>query len=101
MAKEITETMMRRHGGHMGSITFQQKRIALFEDMYASLERGYGSDNLCYANMCLWHFLSSFLYDDQFSLSKRTAGKTPWSCLSAICRNSWRRRLHYMGWRRR
>lgn len=75
MAKEITDAMIRRHGGHAGHVTFQQKRIALFEDMYASLERGYGSDNLCYANMCLWHFLSSFLYDDQFSLSEKNRRK--------------------------
>ena len=34
--------------------------------MFYRLERGYGNDNLCYANMCLWHFLSSFLYNDKF-----------------------------------
>ncbi|GEP98395.1 AraC family transcriptional regulator [Chitinophaga cymbidii] len=70
-ATAIAEAMQRQHSGHQGAVTFQQKRIDLFEDIYASLERGYGNDNVCYANMCLWHFLSTFLYDDKFNLSER------------------------------
>jgi transcriptional regulator GlxA family with amidase domain len=43
--------------------------------MYASLERGYGSDNLGYANMCLWHYLSGFLYEEPFSLSENRSSR--------------------------
>lgn len=70
-ADVIVDAMIQQHNGHSGVITFQQKRLHLFEDMYISLERGYGNDNLCYANMCLWHFLSSFMYADKFNLSEK------------------------------
>ncbi len=70
-AREIVDAMQKQSGSHLGTVAFQQKRINLFEDMYASLERGYGNDNICYANMCLWHFLASFLYEDKFSLSEK------------------------------
>ncbi|WP_431215391.1 helix-turn-helix domain-containing protein [Puia sp. P3] len=38
--------------------------------MYTCLERGYGNDNLCYANICLYHYFSSFIYPDKFGLTK-------------------------------
>lgn len=34
--------------------------------MYNQLERGYGSDNLMYANMCLWHFLTTFIFNNKY-----------------------------------
>jgi AraC-like DNA-binding protein len=33
--------------------------------MYSTLEMGYSKDNLNNANMCLYHFLSTFLYPDR------------------------------------
>jgi AraC family transcriptional regulator, arabinose operon regulatory protein len=41
-------------------------RLQLFEEMYHSLEKGYTISNLQYTSMCLWYFLSSFMYIDQF-----------------------------------
>lgn len=41
-----------------------EKSIELFNEMYTQLERGYGSNTLMYANMCLWHFFATFLYND-------------------------------------
>ena len=70
-AADAAAAIERRFGGHHGRVTFQQKRLDLFEDMYASLERGYGNDNLGYANMCLWHYLAGFLYEEPFSLSEK------------------------------
>lgn len=70
-AGDAVASMERRFGGYMGQVNFQQKRLGLFEDIYASLERGYGSDNLSYANMCLWHYLASFLFEEPFSLSEK------------------------------
>lgn len=74
---KIADTILQKHNGHRGTVEFHPKRIHLFEDMYACLERGYGNDNLCYANMCLYHFLSSFMYDDKFNLSEKTSGADP------------------------
>ncbi len=41
-------------------------RIQLFEEIYQTLDKGYGTDNLQYSSMCLWHFLSSFLFINHF-----------------------------------
>lgn len=41
-------------------------RIQLFEEIYQTLDNGYSQDNLEYASMCLWHFLSSFVFVNHF-----------------------------------
>jgi AraC-like DNA-binding protein len=69
-AKPIVDAMLSQINGHHGLVNFQQNRISLFQDIYYSLERGYGNDNLCYASMCLWHYLSSFIYNDKFNISE-------------------------------
>lgn len=43
-----------------------QDRIQLFEEIYENLELSYHSDHYCYASLCLFHFLASFKYIDQF-----------------------------------
>lgn len=74
-ANIIVDTMMRQLNGHHGLVHFQQKRFNLFEDIYTSLERGYGNDNISYANMVLWYYLASFLYTDKFDLSENRQTK--------------------------
>ena len=66
---ELVNTLLRKIDDHQGSVEFQPRRIELFEDMYICLERGYGTDNICYANVCLFHYISSFIYSDKFHLS--------------------------------
>jgi len=39
--------------------------------MYTQLERGFGSDNLVYVNMCLWHYLSTFIFHDKFNTADK------------------------------
>jgi AraC-like DNA-binding protein/mannose-6-phosphate isomerase-like protein (cupin superfamily) len=67
VSKKMVEALKQKSNGFYHRVAFKQKRLDLFDDMYACLERGYGNDNLCYANLCLYHYISSFLYDDQFS----------------------------------
>ncbi|MDP4238562.1 MAG: AraC family transcriptional regulator [Bacteroidota bacterium] len=43
-----------------------QDRIQLFEEIYANLELSYHSDHYSYATICLYHFLGSFKYVEQF-----------------------------------
>jgi AraC-like DNA-binding protein len=38
-----------------------------FSKMYKTLELGYSTDNLVFANMCLTHFLSLFIYNSRHS----------------------------------
>lgn len=37
--------------------------FTLFSKIYKALEKGYGTDNLIFANMCLSHFLTLFIYN--------------------------------------
>lgn len=76
-SQKMAEMMQQKINGYCGRVEFKQRRIDLFDDMYACLERGYGHDNLSYANMCLYHFVSSFLYDDQFNVSQKVQGDDP------------------------
>lgn len=39
--------------------------ITMFSRMYKALELGYSTDNLIFANMCLPHFLSLFIYNSK------------------------------------
>ncbi len=43
-----------------------QDRIQLFEEIYANLELSYHSNHFSYASICLFHFLGSFKYLEQF-----------------------------------
>jgi len=57
------------------NITYNEKRINLFEEIYTNLERGYSGDNLRYLNMAFYHFLSSFLYAGNFDYIKNKLEK--------------------------
>lgn len=46
-------------------ISFNKKGLDLWESMYKNLEMGYGKENLNKTNLCLYHFVSSFLYPDK------------------------------------
>lgn len=52
-------------------ISYNEKRINLFEEIYRNLEKGYSSDNLRYINMTFYHFLSSLLYEDKFNYAEQ------------------------------
>lgn len=46
-------------------IPYNEKGLQIWDEMYRSLEMGYSRDNLNNANMCLYHFLSTFLYQSR------------------------------------
>lgn len=63
-ARPVAALVQKKLEGHKGFIHYTEARIQLFNSMYEQLERGYGHDNLAYANMCLWHFLSTFIFQE-------------------------------------
>jgi AraC-like DNA-binding protein/uncharacterized RmlC-like cupin family protein len=65
MAQSIVSTL----ASHKGLVAYSAKRVALFEDLYQNLERGYSTANIMYANMCLWHLMASFQFDLKFDAS--------------------------------
>jgi AraC-like DNA-binding protein len=46
-------------------IIYNEKGIELWHSMYQNLEMGYSKENITKANLCLYYFISSFLYPDQ------------------------------------
>ncbi|MFT3932555.1 MAG: AraC family transcriptional regulator [Chitinophagaceae bacterium] len=64
---DLTKMMLNKMGGHVAAISFQENRIHLFEEIYRSVERGYSSDNLCYASLSLQYFLGSCCFDANYN----------------------------------
>lgn len=54
-------------------IPLNEKGLQIWDQMYGSLEMGYSTENLCYANFCLYPFLNTFLYADKLLPRKEPA----------------------------
>lgn len=59
--KEISDLFIKENQTHKGFLAYNEERVKLFNRIYQNLERGYGTDNLTVLNMCLLHFVSSFV----------------------------------------
>ena len=60
-----------KNGNYKSFVDHNDSRIHLFEDLYLNLEMGYSNENLCYVNLCLLHFLSSFLFRENYSFADK------------------------------
>ena len=65
-SSDFADMMLKRMGDYVASISFQEKRMQLFEEIYTSLERGYSIDNICYASLSLQYFLGSCSFDNNY-----------------------------------
>lgn len=52
-------------------IYYNEKGLELWEIMYKNLEMGFGVENLSKSNLCLYHFISSFLFPEKNSDYKK------------------------------
>jgi AraC-like DNA-binding protein len=66
-APHLANLLMQKKESHVAPISFQQSRLDLFEEIYTSLERGYSTDNICYASMSLHYFLASCCFDGNYN----------------------------------
>lgn len=73
----ICNSIINRFRSHVGVVMYSERRAALFEEIYSSLERGYSSEHILYANMCLSHFLASFYFDKKFGYSNAERSPDP------------------------
>ncbi len=73
----IVSHMCKKQDGFKGDLKYPESCIKLFDEIYAELEMGYGRDNLIYSNMCLSHFLTSFLYNEKFRNPMESRVKNP------------------------
>jgi AraC-like DNA-binding protein len=53
------------------SISFNEKRLQLWDTMYNNLEMGFSKENLSNTNLCLYHFVATFLFPDKMPEGKR------------------------------
>ena len=60
-----------KNGNYKGYVDHNDTRTHLFEDLYLNLEMGYSNENLCYVNLCLLHFLSSFLFTENYNFGDK------------------------------
>lgn len=66
-SQSFIDMMLKRMGDHVASISFQENRQHLFEEIYTSVERGYSLDNICYASLGLQYFLASCCFDNNYN----------------------------------
>jgi AraC-like DNA-binding protein len=63
-------------GANTGFIKYPDKAIALFNEMYNELARGYGIDHLRYASICLFQFLTTFIYNEKYGPSNNSTTRS-------------------------
>ncbi|HTE31212.1 MAG TPA: AraC family transcriptional regulator [Chryseolinea sp.] len=56
-------------------IVFNEKGLQLWETMYQNLEMGYSRDNLNNVNLCLHHFIATFLFPEKQLNEKKQDAK--------------------------
>lgn len=66
ISNEIVNLFLKQLEGNKGFVHYTDERIRLFNNIYAQLEKGYGSDNLYFANMSFWYFLITFLFREKY-----------------------------------
>jgi len=74
-ANEVVNFLCRQNSGYKGYLQYNEKTLGFFNEMYTQLERGYSIDNLLYSNMCLWHFFSTFMFNDKYISQGKSAKK--------------------------
>lgn len=66
LSASLMELLLQTAKNNQQDITYNEKRVSLFEEIYSNLEKGYSIDNLRYLNMVFHYFLSSLLYPSRF-----------------------------------
>lgn len=73
----IVSLLHKQLKGYKGFLQHNERNINLFNEIYGQLERGYGSDHIIYANMCLWHYISTFIYNNKYDSKGMLNHKDP------------------------
>jgi AraC-like DNA-binding protein len=76
-AGALITQLKKEAGGYKGFIRSNETILALFNEIYDLLSKGYGTDNLMYINMCLWHLLGKFIYNNKQHYAGRVNSANP------------------------
>jgi AraC-like DNA-binding protein len=88
VANKIIEASLQKNEQFKGTVYYQDSRIYLFEDIYSNLEMGYSSANLSYVNMCLPHFLATFIFNEHYNITaKKQKNDTINYCIAFMQKN--------------
>lgn len=68
-ADAIVKRLVDRSNSYKYSLDFWEGRIALFDQLYMNLEKGYSHDILTYVNLLFIQFLSTFLFSEKLNAS--------------------------------
>jgi AraC-like DNA-binding protein/mannose-6-phosphate isomerase-like protein (cupin superfamily) len=71
ISNAIVSLLQQQIGNNKGFIQYNEGRINLFNKIYNQLEKGYGIDNLAYANMSFWYLLSTFMFQEKYNSSDK------------------------------
>jgi len=80
VATNIINSFLQKNISYKGTISYQDSRIRLFEDIYSNLEMGYSRDNLGYINMCLQYFLTSFIFNANYNMADKKRSNDTINC---------------------
>lgn len=87
-SQNFCHMMMQKMGNSVFSISLQENRLHLFEEIYTNLERGYSIDNICYANISLQYFLASCCFDSNYNyLAKKEKNDKIDLCINYMQKN--------------
>lgn len=67
LSSYIVELILKNAENFQPNLSYNEQRIKLFDDIYHTMEMGYSSDALRYVSMTFSHFLSSLIYQKNFS----------------------------------
>lgn len=69
LANYIVQLILNNSENHKPTLSYNDQRIRLFDDIYGNLENGYSGDALRYVNMIFSHFLSLLIYEEKFDIN--------------------------------
>lgn len=72
-ADDIVAYMQTLWGSHKRFVPYNDERIDIFNSIYKQLERGYGIEDMVYAEMCLYNYLGTYLRSEQASAAPASA----------------------------
>ena len=74
-------------------IPFSEHRIALFGQLYDTLDKGYSQEHIRFSSWALWYLLGSFIYPHSFAMEARRTSPCPADKAIALMRQSLSNRL--------
>lgn len=87
IATFVVDLITNNSQNYLPYLSYNENRIRLFEEICFNLENGYSIDNMRYANMIFYHFLSSLLYEEKYNRVATTQPADPIATIIELMKN--------------